>query len=127
MRASGVSLARAIRRMPFVPQPIRIHRAGRHVEHAVVLAEHVDPAAGLADAIQLGDDSSRLGDRLSHVAAHDQIELTIAELQLERVALFEAHPSASACVRSPCVKLRSFPEYPRRRFEPEDIGRPGGW
>jgi hypothetical protein len=99
-----------------VPQTIRIDRAGGRVNHRVVLAEHVHPAARPADALQLGQHSLRFRHRLRHVPAHDEVELSSCELQLERIALLEPHARGQRCIPAARIGDRTFQDVHANQF-----------
>ncbi len=78
------------------------------MNHPVVLTQHMHPASRLADATQLRQHPLRLRHRLSHVPAHHEVELSVGEFQLERIALLEPHPRRKRCISSPRISDRAL-------------------
>ena len=73
-----------------LPEPVRVQPGGVAPEHAVVLGDQVQAAAGLEHADHLLDRASRVGQRLQHVPADRQIELRILQREVHRIIALEA-------------------------------------
>src|SRR4029078_1706382 len=91
--------------------------ARRRVQHRVVLAEHVDPTARPADALQFGEHPPRFWYRLRHVPEYAEVESAGAELQLERVALLESHARRQRRIPPARVSDRGFQD-----VHPDQLG-----
>jgi hypothetical protein len=74
------------------PENVRVERAGHHVQHRVILGQHVHAAARLRHPHELREHAIHVRHGLDHVAVRDQVEAVVGLREPERVAGLELQP-----------------------------------
>lgn len=85
----------------FEPEIIRIESSRFEIDHQIVFGDQVQPPAAPCDAHELGDGAIGVGNRLKHVAAHDEIELRARKTEIENTAVLESHALAERSASRP--------------------------
>ena len=76
------------------PEVIGVEPPRLEMDHQIVFDDQVQPAAAPRDAGELANDAVGMGNRLQHVPAHDQVERSVRQFQLEDAAVLEARAVA---------------------------------